>query len=145
MFTKAQTDIDRLAAWRKFRQQFPKTGTAHDVVKAFSNVKLETRYLDYYTPNNWLNVFEIVKHGNFCQSGLTLIITSTLLHLKLVNPSSLCFDVVSNHITGATGLIFTNENLVYNFLPGEIVTEQYAKDNATYFMQHIIALDKFSY
>lgn len=145
MFTKTQNDIDRLAAWRKFRQNFPQDGTAKMVVEAFSTVKLENRYLDYYTPDNWLDVFEIVKFGHFCQSSLTLIITSTLLHLKLVNPSELRFDVVSNHITGATGLIFVDNNLVYNFLPGEIVSEQFALDNSTHYMQHIIALDKFSY
>lgn len=145
MFLQVHTESDRLAIWRKFRQTFPKDGTPEMVAEAFSNVKLETRYLDYYTPEDWLDVFEIVKLGYFCQSGLTLIITATLLHLKLVNPPELRFDVVSNHITGTIGLIFVCDGRCYNFLPGEIVSEEFARNNSTLFGKHIIAVDKFSH
>ena len=145
MFLKTHTDSDRLAAWRKFRQTFPKDGTAEMVADAFKNVKLDARCLDYYTPENWLGVFEIVKFGCFCQSSLTLVITSTLLHLGLVKPSNLQFDVVSNHITGHTGLVFICDGLCYNFIPGKVVTAEYASENSTLFGQHIIALDKFQH
>lgn len=143
MFLKSQSEFDRLATWRKFRHTFPKDGTATDVVKAFEDVKLSTRYLDYYSPDNWPDVFEIVKHGMFCQSGITLVIANTLLHLGFVNSRDLRFDVVSNHITGSTGLIFIDNKLCYNFLPGEVVSEEFVEQNSTRFGQHIIASDKF--
>ena len=53
MFTKTQSNSERLAAWRKFRQEFPANGTADDVINAFSTIKIDRRILDYYTPENW--------------------------------------------------------------------------------------------
>jgi hypothetical protein len=142
MFTKTQSPAARLAAWRTFRQHFPTNGTANDVVEAFANVTLTTRYIDYYTPHNWLDVFEIVKNGYFCQSGLTLVIASTLVHLNIIKSPVLYFDVVSNHITGADGLVFRDNGKCYNFLPGEIVEDSFAAANSTKFTEHIITPDK---
>ncbi len=142
MFTKTQSPTARLAAWRSFRQNFPKDGTAETVIEAFEDVKLTTRYVDYYTPENWLDVFEIVKNAYFCQSGLTLVIAATLVHLGIIKSSDLHFEVVSNHITGADGLILEHEGLCYNFLPGKVVDKEFVASNSTKFAEHIIAADK---
>lgn len=142
MFTKTQSPAARLAAWRSFRQNFPADGTAELVVEAFADVTRTTRYIDYYTPENWLDVFEIVKNGYFCQSGLTLVMASTLIHLNIIKSPVLYFDVVSNHITGADGLILRDNGLCYNFLPGKIVDENFAASNSTKFSEHIITPDK---
>lgn len=142
MFYKTQNSSERLAAWRKFRQSFPKDGTAKDVIDAFSNVKLERRTIDYYTPDSWPGPFEIVSEGYFCQSGLTLVIASTLLNLQLIKATECRFDVVSNHITGTDGLVFVFDNHVYNFLQDSIVTMDFCKENSTTFSSHIIAVDK---
>ncbi len=145
MFTKTQSSSERLAAWRKFRQDFPINGTTQNVIDAFANVKVERRIIDYYTPDNWPSPFEIVSEGYFCQSGLTLVIASTLLNLQLIKTDECQFDVVSNHITGADGLVFVFDNLVYNFLQDSVVTMDYCKDNSTGFSSHIIAVDKLGY
>lgn len=142
MFTKTQSSSERLAAWRKFRQEFPSTGTIHDVVTAFADVKMERRTIDYYTPENWPSTFEIVNDGTFDQSGLTLVIASTLINLQLIKTDECRFDVVSNHITGADGLVFVFDNLVYNFLQDSVVTVEYCKGNSTRFSSHIITADK---
>lgn len=142
MFRKTQTGSERLSVWRRFRQEFPKTGTAEDVVKAFSTIKLERRSIDYYTPESWPSPFEIVNEGLLCQSGLTLIVASTLLNLKLIKSDQYRFDVVSNHITGTDGLVFVFEGFVYNFLPDSIVTVEFYESNSTRFSSHIIAVDK---
>jgi hypothetical protein len=145
MFLKTHTESDRLAVWRKFRHTFPESGTVEDALDAFSTINPLPRCIDYYTPENWPDVFEIIKHNLLCQSGLTLIVASTLLHLQLVKTENLRFDVVSNHITGNTGLVFVCDGLCYNFLPGKVVTLEFAEANSTSFGQHIIALDKFIY
>lgn len=142
MFTKTQSPTARLAAWRSFRQNFPLGGTAQTVVDAFSSITPVARCVDYYTPDDWLDVFEIVKNGYVCQSGLTLVVTSTLLHLGIIKTPCVHFDVVSNHITGHDGLVLKHEGVCYNFLPGQIVDEQYMADNSTKFAEHIIAADK---
>jgi hypothetical protein len=143
MFTKTQTSADRQAVWRNFRQQFDHhTQTAHDVVAAFASAKPLRRCIDYYTPEDWPLPFEIVAENMLCQSGLTLVMASTLLNLRFTNSKSLQFDAISNHITGAEGLVFVDNGLVYNFLPGEIVSVDFAKKNSTVYCSHIITSDK---
>lgn len=142
MFTKTQNSSERLSAWRTFRQTFPLNGTTDDVINAFSKIKLERRIIDYYTPSSWPTPFEIVSEGWFCQSGLTLVIASTLINLQLIKTNQCKFDVVSNHITGTDGLVFVFDNLVYNFLQDSVVTVDFCKENSTQFSSHIIAIDK---
>jgi hypothetical protein len=144
MFTKTQNSSERLSAWRNFRQSFPTNGTAQDVISAFADVKIDRRILDYYSSDTWPSPFEIVSEGAFDQSGLTLVIASTLLNLKLIKADDCRFDVVSNHITGADGLVFVHGDVVYNFLQGDIVSLEYAQNNSTKFSSHIIAVDKIS-
>jgi hypothetical protein len=145
MFTKTQNSSERLAAWRKFRQEFPVNGTTQHVIDAFANTKIERRILDYYTPETWPSPFEIVNEGIFDQSGLTLVIASTLVNLELIKTKECQFDVVSNHITGSDGLVFVFDNLVYNFLQDSAVTLEYCKENSTRFSRHIIAVDKIGH
>ena len=141
MFTKTQTGSDRLKAWRDFRLQF-NSNDPIDVVTAFSSVKPLSRYLDYYTSSSWPNVFEIVNEGYFCQSGITLIMASTLHHFGFISPDQLRFDAISNHITGADGLVLVDQGVCYNFLPNKIVTLEYMQENSTRFQSHIITTDK---
>ena len=142
MFRKTHTGSERLSVWRKFRQDFPKNGTIENVIDAFSEVKVERRNIDYYTPESWPTPFEIVNEGMFCQSGLSLVIASTLIQLKLIKSENYRFDVVSNHITGTDGLVFVHEGFVYNFLPNQAVPLEFCEDNSTKFSSHIIAADK---
>ena len=81
----------------------------------------------------------------FCQSGLTLVLASTLVNLKLTKSDQYQFDVVSNHITGTDGLVFVHEGLVYNFLPDSVVTVEFCEENSTKFSSHIITADKLGY
>lgn len=142
MFRKTQTGSERLSVWRKFRQDFPTNGTIENVVAAFSNIKLERRSIDYYSPESWPSPFEIVNEGLFCQSGITLVLASTLLNLKLIKSDQFRFDVVSNHITGTDGLVFVFDNVVYNFFPDSVVGIEFCENNSTKFSSHIIAADK---
>jgi len=145
MFYKTQNNSERLSAWRNFRNSFPSNGTALDVVNAFSNIKLERRIIDYYTPESWPTPFEIVSEGMFDQSGLTLVLASTLLNLGFIKTNKCQFDVVSNHITGTDGLVFVFDESVYNFFQNNIVTVEFCKNNSTLFSSHIITADKIGY
>jgi len=111
-------------------------------VEAFANVDTQPRYLDYYTPDNWPNLFDIIEEGMFCQSGLTLIMAGTLHHLGLTNNQDLKLVAISNHITGKDGLVLMDGGNCYNFLPGEVVSEQFAQENSIILDQHIIQPDK---
>jgi hypothetical protein len=142
MFTNTQTPEERLRAWRDFRHAFSDSDSDEDIAKAFESVKIKPRYIDYYTPETWPSVFEIVSEGYFCQTGLTLVIASTLQNLGFINVNELRFDVVSNNITGADGAILIHNSKCYNFLPGEVVTEDFARSNSVKFSEAIITTDK---
>lgn len=141
MFTNTQDGSERLAAWRTVRNKY--AGSPEELVKQFGNIKQKTRYIDYYTPENWPTPFEIVQEGWFCPSGICLVLAATLKHLGFINSEFIRFDVISNHITGQDGLVLIDGDKCYNFMPGEIVTLDYVKENGTSFESHIIATDKF--
>ena len=140
MFLKTQTPSERLAVWRKVRQhQFD---AVDDLLEQFKGIKLESRYLDYYTPSSWPNPFEIVNEGYFCQSGVTLILTATLIHQNFISNREICMSVISSNIDGISGLVLLDEEKVYNFLPGKVVTLRELEENATIFQVHKIDPDK---
>lgn len=142
MFTNTQKPEERLRVWRNFRQQFPSDGTPHGVANAFADVKLKPRYLDYYTPGTWPNVFDIVLDGMFCQTGLTLVMASTLANLGFIKDETLTFAMVSNNITGVDGAVLIHDNKCYNFIPGEVVDLSYMRENSVQYHEEIITTDK---
>ena len=136
MFNKHQTPSERLNAWRTVRQQ--EYLTVEPLLEAFADIKPIPRYIDYYTPSDWPNVFEIVSEGYFCQSGITLILAATLSNKGFITADELYFEVISNHINGNDGLVLIHEQVAYNFIPGETVSLQYVIDNSTRFNSHKI-------
>lgn len=142
MFTNTQDGNARLRAWRIFRNDFSEHGSMLDVAIAFKDVKPKQRYIDYYNSDTWPSVFEIVSEGYLCQTGLSLVIASTLHNLGFINAESLKFEMISNHVTGTEGAIFEVEGSFFNFTPGEITSEKYVRDNSVTFHSSIITLDK---
>lgn len=140
MFSKTSTETERLGVWRDFRKNF--SGTEEDVAKAFANTKIQQRFIDYYTPENWPSVFEIVKEGMFCQSGVTLVVAATLHYHEFIKTPEINLNVISNHITGHEGLVLEHSGKHYNFLPGQVIDDQFVQDNSTVFDRHIITVDK---
>jgi len=131
MFSNHLTSKERLQIWRELRQK--QHQTIDDVLLDFSEIKILSRYLDYYTPKSWPTPFEIVSEGYFCQSGITLILTATLIYKKFLSEQQISLPVISNNITGNTGLVLLSNNKVYNFTHGEICSWDYVKENATIF------------
>jgi len=129
-----------LAAWREFRKSF--NGNETDCVEAFASIPVQPRYIDYYTRESWPSIFEIVADNMLCQSGLTLVMAATLYDLKFINNDKVHLQVVSNHITGKEGLVLKHNNKVYNFLPGEVVTDEFCEENSTTYDTYVIAVDK---
>ena len=139
MFTKTQDASERLAVWRQIRQQ---DLTLEEILSEFSKIKLLSRYIDFYTVDNWPNVFDIVTEGYFCQSGVTLVLAATLYHKKIINSNQLRFDAISNHTTGADGLVLVDGNNCYNFNRNKVVPLEVVKENSLLYTSHIITIDK---
>ena len=139
MFEKTTDVTRRLNQWRELRQNAP---SEEAVLEAFSQVKIRQRYLDYWTPKDWPNAFEILEHGYFCSTGIAILLYQTLGNLKYLNPNETTWKVISNHVTGTEGAIFDVDGSYFNFTPGEIVSEKYVRDNSVTFHSSIITLDK---
>jgi len=142
MFLTQTSSFNRLNAWRRLRKSFSPNPTMHEVVSAFNITPQRTRYIDYYIPKHWPNVFEIVNEGMFCQSGISIILAATLIDLKIINSRTLHFDVISSQIDSIEGLVLKVDNKYLNFVPGTISTEDEVKRNGTVFDSHIITADK---
>ena len=134
MFHKNLLGSERLNIWRNVRQKSHKN--IIEVLEDFASIETLPRYLDYYTPNSWPNPFEIVNEGYLCQSGVTLVLLSTLINKGFISEDTIQLPVISNNITGTSGLVIYDRDLVYNFTPGEIVSWEYVQENATVFQIH---------
>lgn len=141
MFNHIHSGSDRLAEWRRLRHDST-LKTPEQIVERFGKVTTRSRYLDYYTPSSWPNVFELVQEGMLDQTALTLVLVATLDNFGFINTEEVRIDVISNHITGSEGAVFVHEGKCYNFIPGEIVTEEYLKENSTCYDTFIITKDK---
>lgn len=134
MFHKNLSGSERLNIWRNVRQKTH--SNIVEVLQDFSTIEPLSRYLDYYTPSSWPNPFEIVNEGYLCQSGITLVLLSTLINKGFISKDTIQLPVISNNITGTSGLVIYDRDAVYNFTPGEIVSWKYVQENATIFQIH---------
>ena len=116
MFEKTTDVTRRLNQWRELRYN---ATSEQEVLEAFSQVKILPRYLDYWTPKDWPNPFEIIEHGYFCSTGIAILLYQTLGNLKYLNPSETTWKVISNHVTGNDGAVFIHAEKVYNLTPGQ--------------------------
>lgn len=140
MFVNLQTPEQRLSIWRDIRNK--NHSNIQEVLEDFSSIKLVSRYLDYYTPESWPNPFEIVNEGYFCQSGVSLVLASTLLYKGFLFEDRIIYPVISNNITGTSGLVILHDNLVYNFTPNKVESWDYVKENSTVFQIHNLEKNK---
>lgn len=143
MFSNTHTSQDRLKIWREVRSD--PSQTLDSILESFSNIKICPRYIDYYTPKSWPTPFEIVSEGYFCQSGITLVLLSTLLHKGFILEGEIDLCVISNNINGDTGLVGIQSNKVYNFERDRIVDMDYLKEHATIFHNNKINTNDILY
>ncbi len=136
MFTKNQSPTDRLSSWRKVRQQ--QYNSVEDLLLEFKDIKILDRYLDYYTPDSWPNVFDIVNDGYFCQTGVTLILFATLIQKGFITEGEYLLPVISNNITGTVGAVLKVDDLYYNFYTDKPVNKDYVEENSVHFQTHKI-------
>jgi hypothetical protein len=143
MFSNTHTSQDRLKIWRDLRND--PSYDLDSILECFSSIKICSRYIDYYTPKSWPTPFEIVSEGHFCQSGITLVLLSTLLHKGFILEGEIDLCVISNNINGNTGLVGIQNNKVYNFEKDSIVDIDYLKENATIFHNNKIHTNDILY
>jgi hypothetical protein len=72
---------ERTELWRHTRDILNTKNQADmltDLSAFFAHVPYGARTLDYYTPESWLTPWEILHHGLFCRSSISLLMYHTL-------------------------------------------------------------------
>ena len=76
---------ERLHLWKKLRDDIKDAQLdtqLKDIAKFCSKMPFGSRTLDYYSPEDWPTPWEILFHGSFCTSSISLLIFYTLTLLN---------------------------------------------------------------
>ena len=129
---------NRLQSWRDIRNKHYPSVDA--LIKQFPYANHTARFIDFYTPVSWPSAFEIVSDGQFCQSGITIVMALSLHHAGFITGEELLFPVINNNTNGNVGLVLEYEGLIYNFAEGKIVTRQEMVENSTRYTSHEVKI-----
>mgnify|MGYP001346241461 CR=1 FL=1 len=72
---------ERLRLWKKLREELitlNPEAQLMEVAKFCAAMPIGSRSLDYYSPADWPTPWEILFHGSFCTSSISLLIFYTL-------------------------------------------------------------------
>jgi len=72
---------ERLALWKSLRKDIADLAQEekiNSVSKFFAEMPFGSRSLDYYTPDSWPTPWDILFHGTFCKSSISLLMFYTL-------------------------------------------------------------------
>lgn len=77
---------DRLILWKKLREDLKDLSLEKqlgEVAKFCAGIPFGARSLDYYSPADWPTPWEILYHGSFCTSSISLVIFYTLAMIPI--------------------------------------------------------------
>ena len=72
---------ERLHLWKKLRDDIKELSLINqvdEIAKFCSKMPFGSRTLDYYSPEDWPTPWEILFHGSFCTSSISLLMFYTL-------------------------------------------------------------------
>jgi len=73
---------ERLHLWKKLREEIkslPLESQLNSLAKFCQSMPIGRRSIDYYTPESWPTPWEILFHGTFCTSSISLLMFHTLI------------------------------------------------------------------
>lgn len=120
---------ERLSLWKNLREtistQDLDTQLA-SVAKFFADMPYESRTMDYYNPASWPTPWEILFHGTFCKSSISLLMfhTIALLHSGINCELSLIDDGADLYLVPVIDYQF-----VLNYIPGAVNNLHDIKDD----------------
>jgi hypothetical protein len=125
MFEKHTTVATRLEQYRELRTS---KLSKSKILEHFGEIKPRSRYIDYWTPKSWPKPFEILEHGYFCTTGISILLYQLLGHLDYLNPYETEWKVISNSMNGFDGAVFVHNENMYNLDTSKPVPIDIAKD-----------------
>jgi hypothetical protein len=128
---------ERLHLWRQLRsgiKYLQSKDQLDRIVEFYSTMPMGRRTLDYYSPADWPTPWEILFHGEFCKSSVSLMIFYTLVLLN--KEQNIELWVVKDN-NGDYLLPVIDSQIILNYEAGEV--SKYS-DICDYF----IVMQKFS-
>ncbi len=85
MIWNGLTDEERLRLWKELRGSLAGADLPvqlNSIAQFCAKMPFGSRTLDYYTPEDWPTPWEILYHGTFCTSSISLLIFYTITFLS---------------------------------------------------------------
>ena len=122
-------DDERLHLWKKLRDDIKDLELDKQISEIASFcafMPFGARTLDYYSPAEWPTPWEILYHGKFCTSSISVLMYHTLLLLN-IDTELLLVD----SIAGMYLLPVIDSRLVLNYELGSVADYSSVKDDFT--------------
>ena len=120
---------ERLHLWKKLRDDIKDLALnkqLNEIAKFCSQMPFGARTIDYYSPMDWPTPWEILFHGSFCTSSISVLMYHTLLLLKTDNTVELLL-VEDND--GVYLLPFIDSKFILNYQLGSVNNYSEIQDN----------------
>jgi hypothetical protein len=120
---------ERLRLWKNLRNEIQDLQLKEqltELAKFCSKMPFGARTLDYYDPTEWLSPWEILFHGSFCTSSISLLMYYTLTLLK--TPPEVELFLVEDE-DGMYLLPIINDQFVLNYELGTVNNYLEIKEN----------------
>jgi hypothetical protein len=122
---------ERLHLWKILRNEIkdlPLDEQMEKVAKFCSTIPFGSRTLDYYDPTNWPTPWEILFHGSFCTSSISLLMFYTFVLLPTFTTIEL---MLVRDEDGIYLLPLIDNHYILNHHLGQISKYPEVKDNFT--------------
>lgn len=120
---------ERLRLWKTLRadiQDLTLADQLAEISKFCEDIPTGSRSLDYYTPESWPTPWEILFHGSFCASSVSLLVYYSL---NVVNPETkVDMLLVEGPSAGIFLLPIVEDQYVLNYLQGTVNNISEVKD-----------------
>jgi hypothetical protein len=111
---------ERLRLWKKLRADISDLSLQQqlsEIAKFCSKMPIGARTIDYYSPDTWPSPWDILFHGSFCPSSVSLLIFYTM---TLINNQILAELYMVEDDTGIFLLPVFDNQYVLNFELGAV-------------------------
>jgi len=122
---------ERLHLWKRLRDDIcilPLSLQLAEIAKFCSKMPFGSRTLDYYSPESWPTPWEILFHGSFCTSSISLLMFYTL---ELLNTDIKLELYLVEDDDGIFLLPVIDDQFVLNFELGTVNNYQEIQDEIT--------------
>lgn len=114
------TFVERLEEWRSFRNKNNDTDSLtvlENTASFWASAPLGSRTLDFYTPDQWPDPWEILHNGTFCQNSVSLLIYYSLVLIDIDETLEL---ILIDDSSDRYLAVLVDDKYILNYALGEV-------------------------